>query len=393
MKKINMLLLSVALILNYVNLFAQAEAPANFKATIVGSLVACHLSWTNPVNTITGEPITDIIKVVLTRDNETIKEFDHPQTGEECHFTDHEIPTTGTYEYAVYAVTADGNGQKSDTTINLAGALCNFRFVLSDLDGIGWPPISGIRITVDEVDYGFVNLAWGSAYTEEIVPLPSGEIQFYWTGTVYDYTMHFEIYNPSNELIYTNPDYLIYEGLFFTYQHECLNNTECLPVTDFEGVYIPEKHQVQLSWKAPESTVLQGFDIYRNDILIDHLLPTIFYVDNTAGLETGAYKYCIIPVYSSVCTLNDECFETSINVGVIDYKDNIVVYPNPANDIVNISGTNIANVKIFNCMGQQILNQHHNNEISVSNLPNGIYILSIELSTKQIIRKKLIIQH
>jgi len=197
--------------------------------------------------------------------------------------------------------------------------------------------------------------------------------------------------NPLDELIYTSPHNLN-GGLFLTYQNECI---ECLPITDFEGVYISEEHQVNLSWKTPESDDLKGFDIYRNDELIDHVPPsTVFYSDNTAELEEGDYKYCVLPVYPSECTLDEECFETYINnVGIANYKDNIMVYPNPATNFINISGNIVSEVRIYNNIGQLILNEYNTNEINVSQLTNGIYILSIDVSTGQIIQKKIIINH
>jgi len=282
------------------------------------------------------------------------------------------------------------NEQKPYTTSRSESTLCNFRFVLEDKFGSGWIPDVGIGITVDGVDYGFLNLPWGTPSAEEIIPLPSGEVLFSWIG-FFPIRYYFEIYNSLDELIYTSPEDM-YAGVFLTYQNECV---ECIPITDFEGVYIPEEDQVNLSWKSPESTDLIGFDIYRNDELIDHLSPaTIFFSDHTAELEDGDYKYCVVPVYPSVCALEDKCFETYIsNVGIVTYKDNILIYPNPANNMINIFGVDIANVKIFNNIGQLVLFQQNTNKINLSALINGIYILSIETLTERIIHKKIIINH
>jgi len=109
-------------------------------------------------------------------------------------------------------------------------------------------------------------------------------------------------------------------------------------------------------------------------------------------LEEGNYKYCVIPVYPPECDLEDECI-TNIYVGIKTYSSILHLYPNPANNTVNITGADIANVKVFNNTGQLILNEYNTNEINVSKLPNGIYILSIEISTGYIIYKKIIINH
>jgi len=276
--------------------------------------------------------------------------------------------------------------QKTSVTANFEGTLCNFRFVLEDYDGFGWFPSAGIGIIVDGIDYGFLKLAWGSSYSEEIVKLPSGEVQLSWFGSFPD-SYHFEVYNSFEELIYTSPHSLW--GVFFTYQNECV---ECIPISGFEGVYISEEHQVNLNWETLESDGLIGFDIYRNEELIDQVPPsTVLFSDNTAELEDGDYNYCVVPIYPSVCTLEDQCFETYIsNVGIVDYKDHIVVYPNPANNVINIIGDRVSTLKMYNNIGQLILTQQHTNTINVSTLQNGLYLLTFETSTGQTTQKKII---
>jgi hypothetical protein len=243
---------------------------------------------------------------------------------------------------------------------------------------------------VDGVDYGIVTLPWGGGgYAEEIRKLPSGDVQCKWLGVFY-YTYHcFEIYNSLDSMIFKSDKYLPDE-LFLIYQNECI---ECLPLTDFEGVYIAEEHQVNLNWIAPESTDLIGFDIFRNDELMEHLPPsTVSFSDNTETLENGDYKYCVVPVYPVACDLDAECFETNINVGIINYKDNITIYPNPATNLIHLSSDKVSEVKIYNNIGQLILNEYNTNEINVSALTNGIYILLIETSTGNI-QKKITINH
>jgi hypothetical protein len=165
---------------------------------------------------------------------------------------------------------------------------CSFRFVLSDPMGIGWHPERGIAVIVNGVDYGFVNLPWGTPSTEETLLLPSGEILFSWIGGAFHYlSNYFEIYNSLDELVYTSPDdHILPEGLFFTYQTEC-------------------------------------------------------------------------------------------NIGINNYSSALHLYPNPASHVVNISGKNIAAIKIFNNIGQLINTYHNVNTINVSPYKAGIYIFNI----------------
>jgi len=272
--------------------------------------------------------------------------------------------------------------------INLIeGEGCSFRFVLKDPNGSGWNTGAGIIVTVDNIEYGTVTLPWGSGnYKEEVVSLPSGEVQFSWTGPYNMGKVCFEIYCSTNELIYRNPQFLS-EGLFFTYQNEC-----CIPLTDFEGEYNQETKQVNLSWVTPTSVDLKGFNIYRNDELLAQIEDTInSYSTHTGGLETGKYKYCVVPVYPFTCSFEEECFEIDIEVGIKNYDSTLSLYPNPATHSITISGDMVVNAKIHNSVGQLILSQHNTNVINVSVLTNGIYILAVETSAGNTIHKKIII--
>jgi hypothetical protein len=281
------------------------------------------------------------------------------------------------------------------TTANSESDLCEITIFMWNTLGFGWSNNTGIEITVDDVNYGgTIKLpqAFNTYEGEKIVFIPSGEVIFTWIG-IFQYSCDgFEIYNTLGELIYTSPNDKPIEGVFFTYQNECPNFVECLPIKDFEGIYISEEYQVNLSWIAPESDYLKGFDIYRNDILLERISSsTVFYSDNTAELENGYYKYCVVPAYPVECDLDEECFGTYLDIK--DYENNILIYPNPANNIVNILGVDVANVKVSNNVGQLLLSQHNTNTINVSELQNGIYILSIETLTGYITQKKIIINH
>ena len=54
-----------------------------------------------------------------------------------------------------------------------------------------------------------------------------------------------------------------------------------------------------------------------------------------------------------------------------------LVYPNPAKEKVTIDGIEAAEVKVYNALGQLVETVRNSNEISVSDLPEGIYLLRI----------------
>ena len=95
-------------------------------------------------------------------------------------------------------------------------------------------------------------------------------------------------------------------------------------------------------------------------------------VNNTFGLET-----------ITKVEFRDKLDVTSVNeVSTIDFS----VYPNPANDIINlITSENIKRLSITDMSGktlvdQQDISNHH--QIDCSNWPRGIYLLKLETGEK-----------
>jgi len=74
----------------------------------------------------------------------------------------------------------------------------------------------------------------------------------------------------------------------------------------------------------------------------------------------------------------------SINNNVLE--ENLVIYPNPAKDMITISSSialNNAVYTIYDITGKQVLNANLNsNTINVSKLSTGIYVLKITVDGK-----------
>lgn len=63
----------------------------------------------------------------------------------------------------------------------------------------------------------------------------------------------------------------------------------------------------------------------------------------------------------------------------ISEMENISVFPNPAVDFININSTDeIQSVQVFNLIGQLVLQENYNQQIDVSNIPSGGYILKLK---------------
>jgi len=90
-------------------------------------------------------------------------------------------------------------------------------------------------------------------------------------------------------------------------------------------------------------------------------------------------------------------FTTEDNVSVNDIeKTSIVLYPNPVNNILNISSEEkIELISIYNITGKIIFEEKNSNNdynINTSIFKNGIYLIKIKLNNKTLI-KRFIVKH
>ena len=72
---------------------------------------------------------------------------------------------------------------------------------------------------------------------------------------------------------------------------------------------------------------------------------------------------------------------------VIDNKDNILIYPIPAQNVLHILGNDIVSVEIISLIGQRVSRKLDHGTINISNLKPGVYILKIKTNNMFYIRK------
>ena len=90
---------------------------------------------------------------------------------------------------------------------------------------------------------------------------------------------------------------------------------------------------------------------------------------------------------------------TTSGVGIEDFGSEVSVHPNPASDVLYITLSDPlehSDVTLYNMVGQAVYSQGYDNtgslEIPVSQLPNGLYVLSME-SGGRTLHQKIVIQH
>ena len=144
-------------------------------------------------------------------------------------------------------------------------------------------------------------------------------------------------------------------------------------------------------------------------IYLDNVVKTMLYGDldwtqYTMELPAGQHsvKWCYYTAQSGsteeyVCWVDDITFPgNTIILGVesVDSDDEIAVYPNPANDVINVKGNDIQYVEIYNAIGLKVVSKNVNDSesINIADFANGIYFVRIidksgNITTEKIIKR------
>ena len=118
-------------------------------------------------------------------------------------------------------------------------------------------------------------------------------------------------------------------------------------------------------------------------------------VNTNIGIGDDAYYYI-----DDVC-VSTSATECGVGVGIEDvkYSTPINVFPNPANEFVNINYRvhSALRYELYNSMGQLVdkrtLNTSGTDAIDVQHLSNGIYFLNVYSKGDVVSRNKIVVQH
>jgi hypothetical protein len=117
------------------------------------------------------------------------------------------------------------------------------------------------------------------------------------------------------------------------------------------------------------------------------------------ALENGTYNYTVTAsgfgTISGSVTVNDEDVTEVVNMTDINDLSDIgfEMYPNPAKDIVKISGEGAFSVSVVNALGQVVeyLNANNSTVIDMSNHTSGLYFVIVK-TNNNIISQRLILK-
>lgn len=86
-----------------------------------------------------------------------------------------------------------------------------------------------------------------------------------------------------------------------------------------------------------------------------------------------------------------------LSINNFDISNSLQIYPNPTKEVVKISNSSdelVSKFELFNTLGVQILqlSQVENNELKLSNIASGNYIIKLYTKNNNVVYKKIIVE-
>ncbi len=147
----------------------------------------------------------------------------------------------------------------------------------------------------------------------------------------------------------------------------------CNAITDITARV--ESYGIVLTWNAAENAT--SYEVYRNG-------ERIATETNTSSVDLQGHEgdtYYIITNCANGGTSDASETATAIVTGISEVENNIAIFPNPANDILNITSSEIiSEIEIVNTLGQVVYRMEVNSDnavCDVNGLASGVYVVKI----------------
>lgn len=151
-------------------------------------------------------------------------------------------------------------------------------------------------------------------------------------------------------------------------------------------------NQIGLAWDAVDNAI--AYKVSRNGSSIA-TIQTNSYTDENVT-EGNTYAYAV----KAVCAGGESDFSDTVNgtvpTGIGSYDgSNVLIYPNPAHNVLNIEGDNLKEVALYSAVGtlvQKTTLVGHTTSLNVSGLAKGIYFVRLTMGDGVISTRKVVIE-
>jgi hypothetical protein len=141
----------------------------------------------------------------------------------------------------------------------------------------------------------------------------------------------------------------------------------------------------------PEANINHGHDslgcLYAADWCINGSGNPFFLNDECYAWVIDIDDYCCEIAWDTVCqSTYDYCQGTWIGPPLTrSIEENLIVYPNPTNGIININ--KIVDVSVYSYVGDVVISRENTNIVDVARLKAGVYMLQITYKNKTITKQ------
>ena len=381
--------------------YARPDSVLNMQALEAANYADVDLSWTNPSTDLNGNTLSAIESVTILRNFEEIAVLTDAQVGAAMTYKDENL-APGLYQYAIHVSNEAGTSRNVMRTI-LVGEKCEITFQLHDDGGDGW---KGAAISIANEEGTRLAVVTMTEGTEQTVTVPMlrGTMNFIWNHGWYH---SYEEYDTDGECSFSILDYEgnelftsgeLEDGIFMTYENNCEEGPlTCYPVQNLGGEYNwndVDEYGTLLTWTAPtikanlhHFRIIRNTGVYKEEELIAEIpfngSNNYEYFDNTAGFLLGDTYYSVNCVYirgEEQC--ESEYEDVMINITDVEENDNdqIQVFPNPTNGLLNVNGNGTMHITVSNLLGQKLLETTADDSavVNMNHYESGVYLIRIE---------------
>ena len=311
------------------------KAPETFDVTIDSDVSRIgHLSWTNPTETVSGDPLTSIDKIIVKRNGFVVQEITDVTPGQAMTYDD-EVPFFDQFDYTVQAVVGTNYGR---TILFKAvfGPYCDWKVIMTSSSFQGW---DGGGITVQNAAGSYIDFLTTTTSSAQMqtFQMALGNNNLYWTAPNSNISnLSFKIRDAENQIIYQyeGPSSGLEPGLLRTLNNSCGNENVCEAPYNLKATVDPENDRnIILTWESDHEPEF-GYCIYRDGFLFN-MAHELTYVDENT--EIGGHCYYVTALCNGGETANSNEYCATSGTGCEPPLD--LYYTFTANNKVQLNWT------------------------------------------------------
>ena len=128
------------------------------------------------------------------------------------------------------------------------------------------------------------------------------------------------------------------------------------------------------------------------DLPVKEYFRVDMYLRLGSKYQTGEWIGTNIILESSAGQITYSILFWSDLLNVTEISNEVKLYPNPAKDIIKIEGIEVAEVEVYNALGQRVKIVQSTNEIDLSGLVDGVYLVRIRDKEGRIFLEKVMVR-